>query len=52
MAEDPHDPVGVPERYVDCPACNGTGTRVDVGAIARRYGGSGDARVARFGVKP
>ena len=33
-----------------CPDCNGTGARADVGAIARRYGGDGDARLARFEV--
>lgn len=34
-----------------CIDCSGTGARVDVGAIARRYGGDGDARVARFEVE-
>jgi hypothetical protein len=34
-----------------CPGCNGRGTRTDVGAIARRYGGDGDARKARFEVQ-
>jgi hypothetical protein len=34
-----------------CPDCSGTGARIDVGAIARRYGGDGDARVARFEVR-
>lgn len=34
-----------------CLACNGTRARVDVGEIARRYGGDGGARVARFVVK-
>ena len=35
-----------------CDVCDGTGARTDVGEIARRYGGDGDARVARFEVKP
>ena len=34
-----------------CGYCEGTGTRADVGAIARCYGGDGDARTARFEVK-
>lgn len=34
-----------------CADCNGTGTTTDVGSIARRYGGDGDARTARFEVK-
>ena len=39
------------DLVVDCPDCNGTGARADVEAIARRYGGDGDARSARFEVK-
>ena len=34
-----------------CRRCNGKGARTDVGEIARRYGGSGDARSARFEVR-
>lgn len=44
------DPDGLP-KPLRCISCNGTGSTTDVGAIARRYGGDGDARVARFEVQ-
>lgn len=35
-----------------CPDCSGTGARTPVDQIARRYGGEGTARLARFETSP